>query len=214
MMRECARGPNAREDLRSREEEIRSLVEKLLRALGEDPQREGLRETPDRVSRMWLEELAIGYFVDPLSYVKTFEVGEYESREGLIAVTNIPTRSMCEHHLLPFFGYTHVVYVPSGRVLGFSKFARVVRVLSSRLQIQERLTEQIADFLDEILRPKGLVVVQEMLHTCALIRGVEESMTMTTVALRGVFREQRELTNLALQVISSGKLPVPKFEGF
>lgn len=213
-MRECAQGLSPRENLRSREEEIRELIERLLRALGEDPRREGLKETPSRVSRMWIEELAIGYLVDPLSYVKTFEVEEYESHEGLIAVTNIPTRSMCEHHLLPFFGYTHVVYVPSGRVLGFSKFARVVKILSSRLQIQERLTEQVADFLDEILRPRGLVVVQEMLHTCALIRGIEESMTMTTVALRGVFREQREMTNLALQVIGSSKLPVPKFEGF
>ncbi len=213
-MREYARGPSTQEDLKSRGEAIKDLVEKLLRLLGEDPRREGLRETPDRVSRMWIEELAVGYFVDPLSYVKTFEVEEYESREGLIAVTNVPTRSTCEHHLLPFFGYTHVVYVPSGRVLGFSKFARVVKVLSSKLQIQERLTEQIADFLDEVLKPKGLVVVQEMLHTCALIRGVEESMTMTTAALRGVFREQRELASLALQVINSSKLPVPKFEGF
>ncbi len=213
-MRGYAQGRSVQEDVRSREEAIRDLVERLLRALGEDPQREGLRETPSRVSRMWVEELAVGYFVDPLSYVKTFEVEEYESREGLIAVTNIPTRSMCEHHLLPFFGYTHVVYVPSGRVLGFSKFARAVNVLSSRLQIQERLTEQVADFLDDVLKPRGLAVVQEMLHTCALIRGVREAMTMTTVALRGVFREQRELTNLALQVISSSKLPVPRLEGF
>lgn len=213
-MRECAREPEGRPDTRSREEAIKKIVERLLEALGEDPTRDGLRETPSRVSRMWVEELAMGYFVDPSTYVKTFEVEEYEGREGLVAVTNIPTRSICEHHLLPFFGYTHVVYVPSGKVLGFSKFARVIKVLSSKLQIQERLTEQIADFLDEVLNPKGLLVLQEALHTCALIRGVEESMTMTTMALRGVFREQREMVNMALQVISMSKLQLPKFEGF
>lgn len=193
---------------------VRKLVEEFLKAIGEDLSREGLRETPDRVARMWLEELASGYFVDPAAYVKTFEVEEYEGREGFVAVTNIPTRSICEHHLLPFFGYTHVVYIPSGKVMGFSKFARVIKVLSSRLQIQERLTEQVADFLNEVLSPKGLLVVMEALHTCALIRGVEESMTMTTVALRGAFREQRELVNLALQIVSSSKIPLPKFEGF
>lgn len=213
-MRECAQEPEDRPDLRSREEAIKKVIERLLEALGEDPTRDGLRETPSRVSRMWVEELAMGYFVNPSTYVKTFEVEEYEGREGLVAVTNIPTRSICEHHLLPFFGYTHIVYLPSGKVLGFSKFARVIKVLSSKLQIQERLTEQIADFLDEVLNPKGLLVLQEALHTCALIRGVEESMTMTTMALRGVFREQREMVNMALQVIGMSKLQLPKFEGF
>lgn len=213
-MREYVREPSERLDTHSREEVMRRLVEELLKVLGEDPYREGLRETPTRVSRMWVEELAMGYLVDPLVYVKTFEVEEYEGREGLVAVTNIPTRSICEHHLLPFFGYTHVVYIPSGKVLGFSKFARVIKVLSSKLQIQERLTEQIADFLVEVLNPKGLVVLQEALHTCALIRGVEESMTMTTMALRGVFKEQKEMTNLALQIVSTSKLPLPKFESF
>jgi GTP cyclohydrolase I len=214
-MREYVQGPSQEQgDLASRRQLVRKLVEEFLKAIGEDPGREGLKETPDRVARMWLEELASGYFVDPTTYVKTFEVEEYEGREGLVAVTNIPTRSICEHHLLPFFGYTHIVYIPSGRVMGFSKFARVIKVLSSRLQIQERLTEQVADFLNEVLNPKGLLVVMEALHTCALIRGVEESMTMTTVALRGVFREQRELVNLALQVVSSSRIPLPKFEGF
>lgn len=197
-----------------REETIKKLVEEFLRTLGEDPGREGLRDTPRRVSRMWIEELAMGYFVDPVAYVKTFEVEEYEGREGMVVVTNIPTRSICEHHLLPFFGYTHVAYIPSGKVLGFSKFARVIKVLSSKFQIQERLAEQIADFLNEVLNPKGLLVLLEALHTCALIRGVEESMTMSTMALRGVFREQRELTNLALQLINASKLSLPKFEGF
>ncbi|MEM2006353.1 MAG: GTP cyclohydrolase I [Sulfolobales archaeon] len=213
-MKECVQELNIHPDLHSREEIIKKIVKELLEVLGEDPSREGLRETPSRVSRMWVEELAMGYFVDPLAYVKTFEVEEYEGHEGFVAVTNIPTRSICEHHLLPFFGYTHVVYIPSGKVLGFSKFARVIKVLSSKLQIQERLTEQIADFLNEVLNPKGLIVLQEALHTCALIRGVEESMTMSTMALRGIFREQRELTNLALQVINMSKLQLPKFEGF
>ena len=213
-MKGYAQGPRAAEQTRLREEAIKGLVEELLRVLGEDPNREGLRETPGRVSRMWIEELAMGYFVDPVAYVKTFEVEEYEGREGMVAVTNIPTRSICEHHLLPFFGYTHVVYIPSGKVLGFSKFARIIKVLSSKLQIQERLTEQIADFLNDVLSPRGLLVLLEALHTCALIRGVEESMTMTTMALRGAFREQRELANLALQLINASKLPLPKFEGF
>ncbi|MCX8208366.1 MAG: GTP cyclohydrolase I [Sulfolobales archaeon] len=213
-MREYAQERSGSLDAQSKEEVIEKLVEDLLRILGEDPHREGLRETPRRVSRMWVEELAMGYSIDPLTYVKTFEVEEYEGREGFVAVTNIPTRSICEHHLLPFFGYTHVVYVPSGKVLGFSKFARVIKVLSSKLQIQERLTEQIADFLDEVLNPKGLLVLQEALHTCALIRGVEESMTMTTMALRGVFREQKDMVSLALQLVNSSKLPLPKFEGF
>ncbi|MEM1623210.1 MAG: GTP cyclohydrolase I [Sulfolobales archaeon] len=213
-MKEHARELSTRVDIQSREEIIKKIVKELLEVLGEDPSREGLKDTPSRVSRMWIEELAMGYFVDPLTYVKTFEVEEYEGHEGFVAVTNIPTRSICEHHLLPFFGYTHVVYIPSGKVLGFSKFARVIKVLSSKLQIQERLTEQVADFLNEVLNPRGLIVLQEALHTCALIRGIEESMTMTTMALRGVFREQKELTNLALQVINMSKLQLPKFEGF
>lgn len=202
------------EEKRLRQERIRSLIEELIKSLGEDPGRDGLRDTPDRVSKMLVEELAMGYFVDPQVYVKTFEVEEYASREGLVAVTNIPIRSLCEHHLLPFFGYAHVVYIPSGKVLGFSKFARVIKVLSSRLQIQERLTEQVADFLNEVLNPRGLMVLIEALHTCALIRGVEESMTMTTMAVRGVFEEQRDMVNLALQIVNSSKLQLPKFEGF
>jgi GTP cyclohydrolase I len=213
-MREYAQGPRNSENKQLKQEKIRALVEELIKVLGEDPNREGLKDTPNRVSRMWVEELAMGYFTDPQVYVKTFEVEEYAGREGLVAVTNIPTRSLCEHHLLPFFGYTHVVYIPSGKVLGFSKFARVIKVLSSKLQIQERLTEQVADFLHEVLNPKGLIVLIEALHTCALIRGVEESMTMTTMAVRGVFEEQKDMTNLALQIINSSKLQLPKFEGF
>lgn len=202
------------EEKRLVQEKIRSLVEELIRSIGEDPERDGLRDTPNRVSKMLVEELAMGYFVDPQVYVKTFEVEEYTNREGIVAVTNIPIRSLCEHHLLPFFGYAHVVYIPSGKVLGFSKFARIIKVLSSRLQIQERLTEQVADFLVEVLNPRGLVVLIEALHTCALIRGVEESMTMTTMTMRGIFKEQRDMVNLALQIINSSKLQLPKFEGF
>ncbi len=187
----------------SKEKELEELVRRFLIIIGENPDREGLKETPKRVARMWLNELTLGYRVNPKDYVKVFEVDEYLRYGDMVVVQDVPVRSMCEHHLLPFFGYAHIAYIPNDKVLGFSKFARIIEVYSKKLQLQERLTQEVADFLVETLNPKGLLLMIEAIHTCALIRGVEEPMFMITLASRGVFREKPELINEALSIIKS-----------
>jgi len=187
----------------SKEKELEELVRRFLIIIGENPDREGLKETPKRVARMWLNELTLGYRVNPKDYVKVFEVDEYLRYGDMVIVQDVPVRSMCEHHLLPFFGYAHIAYIPNDKVLGFSKFARIIEVYSKKLQLQERLTQEVADFLVETLNPKGLLLMIEAIHTCALIRGVEEPMFMITLASRGVFREKPELINEALSIIKS-----------
>ena len=187
----------------SKEKELEELVRRFLIIIGENPDREGLKETPKRVARMWLNELTLGYRVNPKDYVKVFEVDEYLRYGDMVIVQDVPVRSMCEHHLLPFFGYAHIAYIPNDKVLGFSKFARIIEVYSKKLQLQERLTQEVADFLVETLNPKGLLLMIEAIHICALIRGVEEPMFMITLASRGVFREKPELINEALSIIKS-----------
>ncbi len=186
-----------------RQEELKELVRKFLELIGEDPNREGLRETPERVARMWLNELTAGYRDDPSKYLKKFGVGSYLKYGDTVVVVDVPVRSMCEHHLLPFFGVSHIAYIPRNEVLGFSKFARIVDSFARRLQLQERLTQQVADFLYESLRPEGLLLIIESLHTCALIRGVEEPMHMVTAASRGVFREKPKLRREVEEIIRS-----------
>ena len=194
------------ESAMNREEELKLLIRRFLELIGEDPDREGLRETPSRVAKMWLNELTKGYRVNPKEYVKVFEVDEYIRYRDLVIIKDVPVKSICEHHLLPFFGYAHVAYIPSGRVLGFSKFARIVDAYSKRLQLQERLTEQVADFLMNVLRPKGLLLVIEAIHTCALVRGIEEPMFMTTIASRGVFKDDEELRLNIIKILK--ELPI------
>ena len=165
---------------------IEAAVRQILLEVGEDPDRAGLRETPDRMHRMY-HELTAGYHVDPERLINhaIFEEGYSE----MVVVKDIPFYSLCEHHLLPFFGSAHVAYVPEGRVIGLSKIPRVVEMYARRLQVQERMTQQVADFLMERLAPKGVGVVLEATHLCAAMRGVRKPGTvMTTAAVLGLFR--------------------------
>jgi GTP cyclohydrolase I len=165
---------------------IEAAVHDILLEIGEDPEREGLRATPDRMHRMY-HELTAGYHVDPDRLINraVFDVDYSE----MVVVKDIPFYSLCEHHLLPFFGSAHVAYVPDGRVIGLSKIPRVVEMYARRLQVQERMTQQVADFLMERLAPKGVGVVLEATHLCAAMRGVRKpGTTMTTAAVLGLFR--------------------------
>lgn len=187
-----------------RTRKLEELVREFLLLIGEDPNREGLKETPARVARMWLEELSAGYREDPTTHLKTFTASDAGLRSGIVVVRDIPVRSICEHHLLPFFGYAHIAYVPDGRILGFSKFARIVDTFAKRLQVQERLTRQVADFLYNELKPKGLMVLIDAVHTCALVRGVEEPMYLSTMEVRGIFRDDEALRREALTLLQQG----------
>ena len=167
--------------------EMASLVRRQLALLGEDPDREGLLKTPDRVSRS-LGWLTRGYSLSVADAVgdAVFE----EEHSSMVMVRDIEFYSLCEHHMLPFFGKAHVAYVPNGRIVGLSKLPRIVEIFARRLQVQERLTEQIADALDDVLAPAGVGVVLEASHLCMMMRGVEKQNSATiTSALRGVFRE-------------------------
>jgi GTP cyclohydrolase I len=165
---------------------VESAVRQILFEMGEDPDRQGLLETPTRVRRMY-RELTAGYWVDPDRLVNNaiFEVDYSE----MVVVKDIAFYSLCEHHLLPFFGTAAVAYIPNGRVIGLSKIPRIVEMYSRRLQVQERMTRQIADFLMERLTPKGVGVVIEASHLCAVMRGVRKPGTiMTTSHVLGLFR--------------------------
>jgi GTP cyclohydrolase IA len=160
-------------------------VEEILRAIGENPDREGLRETPRRVARMYAE-LFGGLHVDPRQHLKKFFT---ETCDEVILVRDIGFTSMCEHHLLPFSGKAHVAYLPRERVIGLSKLARVVDEIARRPQVQERMTEQIANILEEELHAKGVAVVIEAVHTCMTIRGVRKPGSIcVTSAMKGCFR--------------------------
>jgi GTP cyclohydrolase I len=166
--------------------EVEDAVRTILRGLGEDPGRQGLERTPDRVRRMYAE-LTAGYHVDAdrLLNGAVFDV-EYSE---MVVVRNIPFSSLCEHHLLPFFGTAAVAYIPRGRVVGLSKIPRIVEMFARRLQVQERLTQQVADLLMDRLDPKGVGVVMEATHLCAVMRGIRKPGTvMTTSAVLGLFR--------------------------
>ncbi|MGC8975291.1 MAG: GTP cyclohydrolase I [Thermoprotei archaeon] len=196
-------------ELSSRLERLKNIVREFIRLIGDDPDRPELKDTPERVAKMWLEELASGYWEDPDKHLKYFYVNpnlaNYVSTNRLIAVLNIPVRSVCEHHLLPFYGSAYVVYVPGSEVFGLSKFARVFEVFARRLQLQERLTEEVADYLFEKLRTSGLLVMIEAIHTCALIRGVEEPLSMVTLTTRGELSVDSKLREEALRIIRAKK---------
>jgi GTP cyclohydrolase IA len=165
---------------------IEAAVRRILLEIGEDPSREGLVGTPDRMHRMY-HELTAGYHVDPERLINRaiFDVHYSE----MVVVRDIPFYSLCEHHLLPFFGSAHVAYVPDGKVIGLSKIPRIVEMYARRLQVQERMTQQIAEFLMDRLRPDGVGVVLEATHLCAAMRGVRKPGTvMTTAAVLGLFR--------------------------
>jgi GTP cyclohydrolase I len=163
---------------------LSGLVREMLERLGEDPEREGLR-TPDRVERSmrWLTR-GYGLSVQDAIGDAVFE----EGHENMVIVKDIEMYSMCEHHLLPFFGRVHVAYIPDGRIIGLSKLPRIVEVFARRLQVQERLTEQIAAAVEEVLRPQGVGVVIEAAHLCMMMRGVEKQNSKTlTSAMKGLF---------------------------
>ena len=165
------------------QEKIRRAVRDILEAVGEDPDREGLQETPDRVARMYAE-IFRGLEEDPRRHIKFFNEG---NNDEMVIVRDIPLYSMCEHHLLPFVGKAHIAYIPGeGKVLGLSKLARIVNAFARRPQLQERLTAQLADFLEEELRPQGVAVIIEAEHLCMTMRGARAAGSRTqTSALRG-----------------------------
>src|SRR5688572_27792619 len=156
--------------------ELARLVRRQLELLGEDPQRDGLLRTPERVAKA-LAWLTRGSDADPRDVIgeALFE----ESHENMVMVRDIEMYSLCEHHMLPFFGKVHIAYIPDGRIVGLSKFSRIVDVFSRRLQVQERLTEQIAQALDDVLKPRGVGVVIEAAHLCMMMRGVEKQNSRT-----------------------------------
>jgi GTP cyclohydrolase I len=178
-------GDDARDD-RDGNHRVEEAVRQILLEIGEEPDRQGLVGTPERVHRMYTE-LTAGYHVDPERLINgaIFDIAYSE----MVVVKDIPFYSLCEHHLLPFFGTAAVAYIPRGRVIGLSKIPRVVEMYARRLQIQERLTQQIADFLQERLEPQGVGVVLEATHLCAVMRGVRKPGTvMTTSYVLGLFR--------------------------
>lgn len=181
---------------------ISQSVEKMLEAFGEDTQREGLQKTPERVARMY-EELLGGYWTDPIALVNDalFEA----TYDEMVLVRDIEFYSLCEHHMLPFIGRAHVAYLPNGRIVGLSKIPRLVDMFAHRLQLQERMTRQIAEFIDELLHPLGVAVVVEGLHLCATMRGVKKhGARMTTSSMFGVFRKSIATRQEFLDNISRG----------
>jgi GTP cyclohydrolase I len=178
---------------------IEVAVATILRELGEDPRREGLQRTPARVARMY-DELTAGYKVDSQSLINgaVFQV-DYDE---MVIVRDIDFYSLCEHHMLPFYGRAHVAYIPKGRVIGLSKIPRIVEMFARRLQVQERLTVEIADFLNTAIAPRGVAVVAEAVHMCSVMRGVrKENASMITSAMRGVFRNSSKTRAEFLELI-------------
>lgn len=170
-------------------DEKETVIRNLLGLLGEDTQRDGIRKTPSRVART-LEFLTAGYGMSPEDVFKdaTFE----EAYDEMVIIKDIEVFSLCEHHILPFFGKCHIAYVPDGRIIGLSKLARLVDVFAKRLQVQERMTTQIAQAIDEHLRPKGVGVVVEARHLCMMMRGVEKQHSVAvTSAMLGAFRSRQ-----------------------
>jgi len=175
------------DDLPTVDTDYAALVRRQLGLLGEDPDREGLVRTPDRVAKA-MHFLTAGYemTVEDVVGSALFE----EAHENMIMVRDIELYSLCEHHMLPFFGKAHVAYIPSGRIVGLSKLPRIVEMFARRLQVQERLTDQVASAIDDVLAPRGVGVVIEAFHMCMMMRGVEKQNSRTiTSALRGVFRD-------------------------
>jgi GTP cyclohydrolase IA len=166
------------------------IIVHLLHAVGEDPQRPGLLETPERVMKAWRHWCG-GYQQDPATVLKTFEDGAELCGDEMVVVRDIELYSHCEHHMAPFFGVAHVAYIPDKKIVGLSKLARVVDIFSRRLQVQERLTNQIANTINDVLQPIGVGVVVEARHFCMCSRGVgKQRSTTITSALRGAIKEK------------------------
>lgn len=185
---------------------IEKAVHSMLLAFGEDPNREGLLNTPKRIARMY-PELLNGYHVDGEKIINgaLFTV----SYDDMVIVRDIEFFSLCEHHILPFMGRAHVAYIPNGKVIGLSKIPRIVDMFARRLQVQERMTRQIADYLNELLAPQGVGVVVEGLHLCAMMRGVKKhDARMTTSSMLGNFRKNTNTRQEFLDHLSRGAEPL------
>src|SRR5215470_5484276 len=177
---------------------IERAVREIMIAIGEDPDREGLRRTPNRIARAY-SELTEGLRIDPLVHLKTVF---HERYNQIVLLRNIPFHSICEHHFLPFVGHAHVAYLPHNRVVGLSKLARVVEGFALRPQVQERLTDQIADAIMDCLRPLGAICIIDASHTCMTIRGVQKpGSAMVTSAIRGTFLRNNATRNEVLNLI-------------
>jgi GTP cyclohydrolase I len=186
--------------------EVQSAVRRILLAIGENPDRDGLVHTPERIARMYVELLS-GYQMDPVKVVNEalFDV-KYDE---MVIVRDIEFYSLCEHHMLPFLGRVHVAYIPDGKVLGLSKIPRIVDLYARRLQVQERMTRQIADFIRDLLHPQGVAVVVEALHLCMSMRGVQKhNARLTTSAMHGAFRANLATRQEFLDNISRGASPL------
>ncbi len=180
---------------------LEETVKEIIKLIGENPKREGLVQTPRRVAKAW-EFLTSGYAKD----VKQVLNGAVftEKYDEMVIVKEIDFFSLCEHHMLPFYGKVHVAYIPNGKILGLSKIPRIVEIFSRRLQVQERMTQQIADTLYEVLEPDGVAVVIEAKHLCMMMRGVEKQNSVaTTSAMLGSFREDERTRNEFLKLINS-----------
>lgn len=183
-------------------ERIAHAVREILLAVGENPERDGLRDTPMRVARMYAE-LFRGLHQDPRRHLEKCFVEKYDE---IVLVKGISFESMCEHHLLPFLGEAHVAYIPNGKIVGLSKLARVLEVLAHRPQVQERLTEQLADLLMQELEPKGVAVIMEATHTCMTIRGIRKPTSVcTTSAMRGIFKSNLSTRTELMSLIYGSK---------
>jgi GTP cyclohydrolase I len=188
------------------QERISKAVSEIIEAVGEKIEREGLRNTPERVARMY-EELLAGYRTDPVDILNEaiFDV----SYDEMVLVRDIEFYSLCEHHLLPFIGRAHVAYMPDGKVIGLSKIPRIVDMFARRLQVQERMTSQIAELIEELTQPKGVAVVLEAVHLCSVMRGVKKhDARMTTSAMHGLFRKNLATRQEFLDMISRGATPI------
>jgi GTP cyclohydrolase I len=188
------------------QEKIKEAIEQIIEAIGENPKREGLRKTPTRIAKAYTELLS-GYRDDPEAMINgaLFEV----TYDEMVILRDIEFYSFCEHHMLPFMGRAHVAYIPRGHVIGLSKIPRIVDMFARRLQVQERLTRQIADYIHDLLQPHGVAVVIEALHTCSMMRGVKKhDARMTTSAMLGAFRASLATRQEFLDNISRGAAPL------
>ncbi len=187
--------------LKMDKKKIQQAVKQILKAIGENPEREGLKETPRRVAEMY-EEIFSGIKQKPESVVKIFCSEEHDE---MIILKDIPFYSVCEHHLMPFLGKAHIAYIPKGnKLIGLSKLARIVEIFAKRLQLQERLTTQIADTIKELIDPLGVLVIIEAEHLCMTMRGIKKpGSKMVTSALRGAFKKNESTRKEALDLIKN-----------
>jgi GTP cyclohydrolase I len=195
--------PLVEAEVRGDEATIGNAVRDILLSIGEDPERQGLLKTPDRVARMY-DELTAGYRIDPVKLINgaLFDVDYSE----MVLVKDIEFYSLCEHHMLPFFGRAYVAYIPNGKVIGLSKIPRIVEMFARRLQVQERMTAEIANFLQETLNPKGVAVLVEGAHMCAMMRGVKKSQaSMSTTTMLGAFKDDPVLRSEFLAQVTRGR---------